>query len=120
MLITFWDTAEQADASAETGWYPEVLAEFTTLFRAPPGRERYEVRVAVPPVTGRRRAVRTRSWNASSVFPRARSPSCLAVVLVARGRRPHRARAAQPRVPEDRAAQHPAPARSERADRASA
>jgi heme-degrading monooxygenase HmoA len=50
MLITFWETAEEADAGAETGWYPEVLAELTTLFRSPPGRERYEVRIAVPPV----------------------------------------------------------------------
>jgi hypothetical protein len=49
MLISFWDTAEQADATAESGWYPEVLSEFTTLFRAPPGREHYEVRVTVPP-----------------------------------------------------------------------
>ena len=49
MLITFWESAEQADASSETGWYPEVLAEYTTLFRSPPGREHYEVRVAVPP-----------------------------------------------------------------------
>ena len=51
MLLTFWDTAEQADAGTETGWYPEVLAEYTTLFRSPPGRETYEVNVAVPPVT---------------------------------------------------------------------
>ena len=49
MLITFWDSAEQADATADSGWYPAVLAEFTTLFRSPPGRERYEVRVALPP-----------------------------------------------------------------------
>jgi heme-degrading monooxygenase HmoA len=51
LLVSFWATAEAADASAESGWYPEVLAEYTTLFRSPPGRERYEVRVAVPPVT---------------------------------------------------------------------
>jgi heme-degrading monooxygenase HmoA len=50
MLITFWDTAEEADAGTETGWYPQVLADYTTLFRSPPGRETYEVRVAVPPV----------------------------------------------------------------------
>ena len=50
MLISFWETAEQADASSESGWYPEVLAEYTTLFRSPPGREHYEVRLAVPPV----------------------------------------------------------------------
>src|SRR5687767_12033006 len=49
MLITFWDTPQEADAGTETGWYPEVLAEYTTLFRSPPGRETYEVRVAVPP-----------------------------------------------------------------------
>jgi heme-degrading monooxygenase HmoA len=51
MLLSFWDTAEQADAGTETGWYPAVLAEYTTLFRSPPGRETYEVNVAVPPVT---------------------------------------------------------------------
>ena len=51
MLITFWSTVEQADASAGPGWYPEVLAEYTTLFRSPPGRERYEVRIAIPPAT---------------------------------------------------------------------
>jgi hypothetical protein len=50
MLISFWDTAEQADASDDNVWYSDVLAEFTTLFRTPPGREHYEVRVAVPPV----------------------------------------------------------------------
>ena len=51
MLITFWATAEQADAGGVAGWYPDVLAEYTTLFRSSPGRERYEVRVAAPPVT---------------------------------------------------------------------
>ena len=50
MLITFWDTAEEAGANVEAGWYPGVLSEFTTMFRSPPGRERYEVRVALPPV----------------------------------------------------------------------
>lgn len=50
MLITFWSTADQADAGDASSWYSAVLDEYTTLFRAPPGRERYEVRVAVPPV----------------------------------------------------------------------
>jgi heme-degrading monooxygenase HmoA len=50
MVISFWESAEEADAGAESGWYPEVLSEFTTLFRSPPGREHYEVRVAVPPL----------------------------------------------------------------------
>jgi hypothetical protein len=51
MLITFWETAEQADARASNGWYSDVLAEHMVLFRAPPGRECYEVRLAIPPVT---------------------------------------------------------------------
>jgi hypothetical protein len=50
MLISFWDTPEQADADAGSGWYSAVLNEFTTLFRSPPGRERYEVRFALPPL----------------------------------------------------------------------
>src|SRR5689334_10571438 len=49
MVLTFWETEAQADSNGGTGWYTAVLAEFTTIFRSPPGRERYEVRVAVPP-----------------------------------------------------------------------
>jgi hypothetical protein len=40
LLITFWKTAE---AAAETPFYGEQMAQFVTLFRSPPGRERYEV-----------------------------------------------------------------------------
>jgi hypothetical protein len=50
MLVSFWETAAAADVSAANGWYPNVLDEYVTLFRSPPGRERYEVRLAVPPV----------------------------------------------------------------------
>ena len=53
MLITFWETAEEADASSAEGWYPSVLSEFMTMFRSPPGREKYEVRVAEPPLVPR-------------------------------------------------------------------
>ena len=45
MLISLWDTAEHAVADAESGFYADVLSEFVTLFKAPPGRERYEVRL---------------------------------------------------------------------------
>ncbi len=49
LLVSFWDTAEEADASVDRGWYPEVLDEYLTLFRSPPGRGNYEVRLAMPP-----------------------------------------------------------------------
>lgn len=49
MLVSFWGSADEADASGEAGWYPAVLERFVTLFRSPPGRERYEVRLAMPP-----------------------------------------------------------------------
>jgi len=50
MLVTFWNSAEAADAASTTGWYSDVLDEYMTLFRSPPGRARYEVRFAEPPV----------------------------------------------------------------------
>ena len=45
-LVSFWDTAEHARADAESGFYAETLSAHVTLFRSPPGRERYEVRLA--------------------------------------------------------------------------
>jgi len=50
-VITFWETAEAADTAAPTGFYAEVLEQFTTIFRAPPGRSRYEVAFAELPRT---------------------------------------------------------------------
>lgn len=49
LLVSFWDTAEHAEAGGVASWYSDVLGRFATLFRAPPGRERYEVRLARPP-----------------------------------------------------------------------
>jgi hypothetical protein len=49
MLVSFWATAEAAEATAETGFYSDALAEYATLFRSPPGRERYEVLLADVP-----------------------------------------------------------------------
>ena len=43
LLVTRWDTAEAADGSAE--FAAEQREEFVTVFRAPPGREHYEVAV---------------------------------------------------------------------------
>ena len=45
-LVSFWDTPEAADASATTGFYPELLDRYMTMFRSPPGRERYVVELA--------------------------------------------------------------------------
>ena len=47
LLITFWETAEQAQ---ETTFYSEAIAQYVTLFAAPPGRESYEVKVADTPL----------------------------------------------------------------------
>jgi hypothetical protein len=41
VLVSFWDTEEQA--RTESPFYESVLAKFVTLFRAPPGRDAYEV-----------------------------------------------------------------------------
>jgi hypothetical protein len=43
MLISFWETAEAADAAVKNGFYDEQVAEFTLFLRQPPGREHYEV-----------------------------------------------------------------------------
>lgn len=48
-LLSFWESAEEAEASASTGWYPEVLEKYMTMFKSPPGRERYEVAFAELP-----------------------------------------------------------------------
>jgi heme-degrading monooxygenase HmoA len=47
LLITFWETAE---AAAETPFYGEQMAKHVTLFKSPPGRERYEVVYADAPL----------------------------------------------------------------------
>jgi hypothetical protein len=49
MLISLWDSAEHAEADAERGFYAEVLSQYVTLFKSPPGRERYEVRLVDAP-----------------------------------------------------------------------
>jgi hypothetical protein len=52
LIMTLWSGEEEMAAS--TGIATEALENFATIFRAPPGRERYEVRLAdVPAVTVR-------------------------------------------------------------------
>ena len=47
-LISLWDKREQADVDA-SGWYARTLGEYATLFKAPPGRDCYEVRLVDMP-----------------------------------------------------------------------
>jgi hypothetical protein len=49
LVITLWATAEDADRGIEGGFYSEVMERFMTVFKAPPGREHYEVMFAEAP-----------------------------------------------------------------------
>ncbi|MGZ8693881.1 MAG: antibiotic biosynthesis monooxygenase [Gaiellaceae bacterium] len=46
LLMTLWETAE---AAKPNDFYTGRLADFAMLFRAPPGREQYEVSLAEAP-----------------------------------------------------------------------
>lgn len=48
-LVSFWATAEAAEAGGLTGFYADILERYTTIFRSPPGRESYEVAFAELP-----------------------------------------------------------------------
>lgn len=45
LVITLWDSEEAALAGTgdEGGLYAEVISSFMTVFRAPPGRDHYEL-----------------------------------------------------------------------------
>lgn len=43
VLITYWTTAEAAEAGVESGFYAKQIEKFLTFYRQPPGREHYEV-----------------------------------------------------------------------------
>ena len=43
VLITYWATAEAAQAGVESGFYAKQIEKFLTFYRQPPGREHYEV-----------------------------------------------------------------------------
>ena len=49
MLISLWETAEDADTGGDARWYSDVLEKYVTLYRSAPGRERYEVALAEIP-----------------------------------------------------------------------
>jgi heme-degrading monooxygenase HmoA len=46
LLLTLWESEEAATKSSAQTFYSEQLERYMTLFRAPPGRERYEVALA--------------------------------------------------------------------------
>jgi heme-degrading monooxygenase HmoA len=50
-IVSFWETPEAADAAGSTGFYADVLARYATIFKSPPGRERYQVALAELPST---------------------------------------------------------------------
>ncbi len=43
MLMTLWETQEAAQAGVVSGFWAEQIDKFVSVFRAPPGREHYEV-----------------------------------------------------------------------------
>lgn len=51
LVVTFWASEEAAEANVASGYYAEQVEKFVTFFRAPPGRETYEVVVAEAPAT---------------------------------------------------------------------
>jgi heme-degrading monooxygenase HmoA len=49
LVLTFWDREEDAAAGLRSGFYAAQVETFVTLFRAPAGREGYEVVLADKP-----------------------------------------------------------------------
>ena len=49
LVDTLWATAEDAERGVEGGLYADTIERFVTVFRAPPGREHYEVMFAEAP-----------------------------------------------------------------------
>ncbi len=49
MVITFWETEEDAQGDVATGFYDEQVQKFVTFYRAAPGRESYKVMIADMP-----------------------------------------------------------------------
>ena len=46
LLMTLWTSEEAASIGLTSGYYDEQVAKFVALFRAPAGREHYEVVLA--------------------------------------------------------------------------
>ena len=53
LVLTFWESEEKAQAGIEgtRSFYREQVEKFVTLYKAPPGRELYDVLLAEEPVS---------------------------------------------------------------------
>jgi len=49
LIMSLWSSEEAATAGVTNGYYDEQVTKFVALFRAPPGREHYEVVFAEAP-----------------------------------------------------------------------
>ena len=49
LVLSLWATMEDAEAGLRNGFYATQLDKFVTFFRAPPGREGYDVVIADTP-----------------------------------------------------------------------
>ena len=49
LTMTFWGSEEAAEAGLSSGYYAAQVEKFVPYFRAPPGRETYEVALAEAP-----------------------------------------------------------------------
>jgi len=49
VIMSLWASEEAAAAGVTSGYYDEQVAKFVATFRAPPGREHYEVVFAEAP-----------------------------------------------------------------------
>jgi hypothetical protein len=49
VLLSLWDTEEDADAGVASGYYGDQIEKFITMFRSPPGREHYRVALVDQP-----------------------------------------------------------------------
>jgi hypothetical protein len=51
--MTLWASKEAAEAGVESGYYDEQVAKFVAMFRAPTGRDHYEIMYIEAPGTGK-------------------------------------------------------------------
>ena len=49
LTMTFWESEDAAEAGVSSGYYAAQIEKFVTYFRAPAGRETYEVALAEAP-----------------------------------------------------------------------